>query len=159
MTVQLYCALRPRVFIAGLCWGLPSISTYRCILSSKTSHCYANEGNLTQYIIKWATLYQTNAYKTHFFQPSDTETQVKDLTAKWSRSGSSKTTKIITIQSLSPWSAVDLRCSVEIKTPFVLYVEHQVSPIQELHNEEQMILFANNQRMETLLMLSQPHLE
>lgn len=46
-----------------------------------------------------------------------------------------------------------LRCSVEIKTPLVLYVEHQVSPIQELHNKEQMILFANNQRMEKLLVV------
>lgn len=81
------------------------------------------------------------------------------LTAKWCRTRSSKTTKIITIHGDRDWSAVDLRCSVEIKTPFVLYVEHQVSPIEELHNEEQMILFANNQRMETLLMLSQPHLK
>lgn len=51
------------------------------------------------------------------------------------------------------WRGVDLRCSVEIKTPLVLYVEHQVSPVQELHNEEQVILFANNQRMEKWPML------
>lgn len=34
----------------------------------------------------------------------------------------------------------DSRCSVEVETPLVLDVEHQVSPVQELHNEEQMIL-------------------
>lgn len=38
------------------------------------------------------------------------------------------------------WRAEDSRGSVEVKTPLVLDVEHQISPIQELHNEEQMIL-------------------
>lgn len=38
------------------------------------------------------------------------------------------------------WRAEDSRCSVEVEPPLVLDVEHQVSPIQELHHEEQMIL-------------------
>lgn len=38
------------------------------------------------------------------------------------------------------WRAQDSRGSVEVEAPLVLDVEHQVSPIQELHHEEQVVL-------------------
>lgn len=78
-------------------------------------------------------------------------------TGEWSEL---EAVKAQTLKEITPgngdWRVVDLRCSVEIKTPLVLYVEHQVSAIQELHNKEQMVLFANNQRREKSLTLLQP---